>query len=1434
MFSSFSHHKCSPEFTLSTADFSSENTLGGHTLDVTDYTAHRLRLEYANEGVGKPTTGRHLNQPEVPARLVLFSESSASQWPSLAPVPNSQQDSSLTPNREEEEEHSGLTGAGPSRVWLVGRRPGRVRVKLAPVADSPLVRAALPQSLIKLRKQHFRHHPDNQILWEPQQNLWVTVTDNDFVWPVSITAQLVTDLTITITKKETLDRHGDRFQPSFPKSSALHESSAGRPPLTTSFGHYTAHIRFSGSRVGRSSKAAAPADTTTSGPHVGFQSPGKNETLGFGHQQSADDVRLKRVRRQPPVRALPRQGLLVVIVQFSDGSMLPWHRIMEVTWQLGLASPPYTLMVENMRPDLVRVDMPPLPHSNKAIDTTSSGLGLSKPLSRQRRLDVEKGPRSNTSYSSSSSSSSPRYSRGADSQWFSPPQDQASQANPNSAVNTFADSKVSQQNPENGNQPQWLGPTVVLLREDESFIGDLLKVNLLSNVDKRILFSAPVHASIVAARPSRRDNGGSGATAGQNGGTDRDPNQWTGTANRRPTAHIVTSSPNTFPPPERFDRPPPYWSDPPKVGTEVEAQNRHIDTSGSLDAKDFGQWQSRKLSPESSWRFAESPGRNAPLDRFKQFPESRGLQHEYDAKLLELFGSPALKDAPGMRSSGYRTADEYLAAKQFAEKTKSSPRDPSKQSSSFEASKSFGPVVIATSNLSESPSEGLKHTEDGRILVASEDSNVLLRKSGVSTNRPALELTMYILLGLFVLIALIFAVNCGAMVARYRWEHARIAKEAYRLQHLSELAMNGHQEDSAMECSSPNAARDCLSSHSEFFTETPAISLPTTWKAAFLSAWTTFSGPFSRRAGSKQHVSTDNDWVWLGCDALERRTQPMPSSRAVTKVDLLQDPEQQGEERRSILNEPQCEASWTENRPSADPQAPCSSVLLTEAVVLSMQASSDFSSAGADYHFCRPGTVQRPSAVMRPQLRSNVPSASAPPRKHRRSSAKCASCQFQDEGYARLLNAPANRSQGKSHIALPEPTGEAKQGTPHFYDSSAPAATSSLSHSQKWQANENFFIRFPDTDIKTSSGLSYTPTAYSSRSQQRNLHQASPRVGGQAGLADPHATCFGGSSNPLDSHHHFSKTHRHFPHYNWPNNMTISTPSPWVHRKYSQASVSHKFPPKMTLTPDLQRSPQCHSFGYQTLPASNLAWQECSDSEGDQPNGAAVAVSSEFETPPSPPIRTSSKLSQRISYISSGQHANLFRPVSFPSFRLDPLGPSNPVVQSPLLVNTAVNDVYTLLDPEPSLSKSTKSTAHNRFFMSRGTGCHSHDEHYPRRALSHSRVFPSLSATTPNSVSEDLQSRGFDDCPPSGDTEQVCSLRDCCKPTAFSQFSHDSKETQLPACKVAYCYHQKIQADQERTVYANCALAISPSALSRYHALLPSKHLVAGMRRSIT
>ncbi|VDL95343.1 unnamed protein product [Schistocephalus solidus] len=121
-----------------------------------------------------------------------------------------------------------------------------------------------------------------------------------------------------------------------------------------------------------------------------------------------------------------------------------------------------------MRPDLVRVDMPTMPNSKKAVGAPLSGLGLTKTLNRRRRLAVEKGLRSNSNISYSSSSL--RYSREADSQWFDPLQDQVPQTNLHFAANAFADRKLSQQPKENSDQPQWLGPTVVLLREDESFI----------------------------------------------------------------------------------------------------------------------------------------------------------------------------------------------------------------------------------------------------------------------------------------------------------------------------------------------------------------------------------------------------------------------------------------------------------------------------------------------------------------------------------------------------------------------------------------------------------------------------------------------------------------------------------------------------------------------------------------------------------------------------------------------------------------------------------------------------------------------------------------------------------------------------------------------------------------------------------------------------
>ncbi|VDQ09071.1 unnamed protein product [Trichobilharzia regenti] len=48
--------------------------------------------------------------------------------------------------------------------------------------------------------------------------------------------------------------------------------------------------------------------------------------------------------------------------------------------------------------------------------------------------------------------------------------------------------------------------------------------------------------------------------------------------------------------------------------------------------------------------------------------------------------------------------------------------------------------------------------------------------SGSNSARPVLEMSMYILLGLFAVVGLVFAVNCGVVVIRYRWEKKNTSK----------------------------------------------------------------------------------------------------------------------------------------------------------------------------------------------------------------------------------------------------------------------------------------------------------------------------------------------------------------------------------------------------------------------------------------------------------------------------------------------------------------------------------------------------------------------------------------------------------------------------------------------------------------------------------
>ncbi|VDO06097.1 unnamed protein product [Rodentolepis nana] len=361
---------------------------------------------------------------------------------------------------------------------------------------------------------------------------------------------------------------------------------------------------------------------------------------------------------------------------------------------------------------------------------------------------------------------------------------------------------------------------------------DLLRVNLHSNVDNSLLFSVPVHARIEAARPS-------------------------------PLREDDVSSPEISTPPSVREPLPP--STQLEAGRKISSTHTAIETTRShMDRF----WPNPKglggLSDYTDEDDKDSMGRGAgtPMNNlldpsvgntgsqwkkgWNHLPDTFDIhQKPYDPKHAELFGSQALKDAPGVRSS---SSYQRLLYPDSIDKSTliNNPMD----------KENFVDRPNADSGLNEGS------TKLAETSIEAKDG-IGLSASG---HRPALELIMYILLGLFILIALIFAVNCGAMVARYRWEHSHGAKENLRLQHLSELAMSNVNTDSAGtgDCSSTSTA-DLQPKGVQI--DNPDGNKTGTYKRC-ISAFATFRRKFGPRSLSQQRINRDSDWIWLGRDAL--------------------------------------------------------------------------------------------------------------------------------------------------------------------------------------------------------------------------------------------------------------------------------------------------------------------------------------------------------------------------------------------------------------------------------------------------------------------------------------------------------------------------------------------------------------------------------------
>ncbi|VDQ07628.1 unnamed protein product [Trichobilharzia regenti] len=193
------------QFILASSVLHDKDVLGGRInqyVDVTEFTAHRLRLEYTHDsnnlnsggGGGGGGSGGNIGSsssvPDVlnfesPARLLTIGEISTRQ------------------SHHNMHSVDTVKRAKPLRVWLVGQHPGSVKIHLAPI-DRSLVNSFIPPGLAKQLKDHianddvkninhFEGTSSNQSKYHSlEPSVTIRVTDETSIWPVGISAQLVT------------------------------------------------------------------------------------------------------------------------------------------------------------------------------------------------------------------------------------------------------------------------------------------------------------------------------------------------------------------------------------------------------------------------------------------------------------------------------------------------------------------------------------------------------------------------------------------------------------------------------------------------------------------------------------------------------------------------------------------------------------------------------------------------------------------------------------------------------------------------------------------------------------------------------------------------------------------------------------------------------------------------------------------------------------------------------------------------------------------------------------------------------------------------------------------------------------------------------------------------------------------------------------------
>ncbi|CAH8559723.1 unnamed protein product [Heterobilharzia americana] len=690
-------------FILASSVLHDKDVLGGKInqyVDVTEFTAHRLRLEYThkqssnkrslNSGDGNISSMPEILNFQSSARLLTVGD-----IPLRNPYHNMQ---SIDINQR----------LKPLRVWLVGQHPGSVKIHLVPI-DRTLINSFIPPGLAKQLKDHIPKEADEQSeadsknqsqhhyspltsdhsLKEP--SLTVRVTDDTSIWPVGISAQLVTDFSVFISLQSGMDGMDQGASENFSTSNNVNDiqdnlftsSSAERKPILS--GIYSVHVELKGSKLTHSGSINSAFSQEASDMHR------KLSMLSSDHL-NRNNVRQRLVQANSV-------GFLVVWIHLSDGSSVLWNRMAEIYEQLyGKDKIPLNLSVRNCRPDLFW------------IETNSAGVVERRMRSAKRSSTSSSLPKSvysdqleNSPLSGKSLLRKSRSVRAKSHLTVSyDPLEILRQRVHRSLSTDEVEKDLSAVNTSN----YWYGPVVWFLQKGLKFSGDVLEVGLTSPSGNILVPHVRIHGDIVTP-----NNGISMNYYIRN----RDKNQ----VDAKTLQEIETGGKNVHGSMAYKDSPGYYSSQP--VLSLTETEGRGV-----------------KGAPESDYRYSQYSSQTSSLFSTKQKNSAKGRSFK------------------GNSVSINSDANAFIATS--SDDTQSILSDVGGGSSPLDNKES-------AKDADDKHASGLSGSGNKQITEVSDRSN-----NNSSGARPVLEMSMYILLGLFAVIGLVFAVNCGVVVIRYRWE----------------------------------------------------------------------------------------------------------------------------------------------------------------------------------------------------------------------------------------------------------------------------------------------------------------------------------------------------------------------------------------------------------------------------------------------------------------------------------------------------------------------------------------------------------------------------------------------------------------------------------------------------------------------------------------